>query len=72
MDIFLKEFQVGQIRIELSVQEEGECKVMFTAKDADNEILWKTPIMDSEGNVKVYPTVEEAFADAQKRLKIYS
>jgi hypothetical protein len=73
MEIFSKEFQLGPIYIELSVQETDECTVIFTAKDSNSsEILWRTYLIDEKGKPKVYRSVDEAFLDAQTRLKIYN
>ena len=72
MDIFLREIQLGKIRIELSVQEKDGCTVIFTAKDSDDAILWKSAVTDENGKIIVYPTVEDAFNDAENRLKVNS
>lgn len=72
MDIFLKEVRVGQISIELSIQETEGCTVIFTVKNVNNEILWKTHLLGEDGKPKVYRSVDEAFLDAQFRLKIYN
>ena len=72
MEIFSKEIQLGIIKIELSVQENEDCTVVLTAKDQLDEILWRTPLKDHEGNIKTYPTVSEAFLDAESKLKTYA
>ena len=70
MDIFLREIQLDKIRIELSVQEKDGCTVILTAKDSENSILWKSAVTDENGKIIVYPTVEDAFIDAETRLKV--
>ena len=72
MEIFSREIQLSVIKIELSVQKREGCRVIFTAKDKTNGIIWKTPLKDSQGNTKIYPTVADAFQDAEAKLKIYS
>jgi hypothetical protein len=73
MEIYSKEIQLGTLKIELSVQEsKGNCSAMFTAKDSRNEIMWKTPITNADGEIKIYPSVEDAFYDAEQKLKLYS
>ena len=72
MDIHLKEYKVGNIRIELTVQGKDGCKMVLTAKDRNNEILWKTYVTDDFGRTKIYPSVEEALEDADARMKSLS
>lgn len=68
MEVFSKEIQVGNIKIELSIQESnGTRRVVFTAKDENDRRIWRTPILDN-GEVKTYENDEEAILDAEKKL----
>ena len=71
MEIFSKEVQFGIIKIQLSVREDENCTVVFTAKDQSDEIIWTAPLKDSEGKIKTYPTASEAFLDAEQRMMTY-
>jgi hypothetical protein len=68
MEYFVEEYHVGNLIIQLSIQEQKGCRVIFTAKDVDNRRVWKTPVMDNNGKVKVYPNQQEAILDAKKKL----
>lgn len=72
MEIHLKEYKVGNIRIELAVQEKDGCKMVLTAKDSNNEILWRTFVTDGVGKAKIYSSVREALEDADARMKLLS
>lgn len=72
MDLHLKEYKVGNIRIELTVLEKDGCKMVLTAKDKNNEILWKTYVTDDFGRTKIYTSVEDALEDADARMKSLS
>jgi hypothetical protein len=68
MEILSKEIQVGNIFIELSIQEiEGTKRVVLTAKDEKNRRLWRTPILDN-GSIKTYDNSEDALADAERKV----
>jgi hypothetical protein len=70
MEYFVEELRVGNLRIELSIQQgQGcRCRVVFTAKDEDNRRIWRTPVMDENGEVKIYENQDEAISDARKKL----
>jgi hypothetical protein len=70
MEYFVEELRFGNLRIELSIQEGQGCRVIFTAKDKDNRRIWKTPIMDLNGKVKVYENQQDAIIDARKKLAL--
>jgi hypothetical protein len=86
MEVFSKEFKVGLLRIEMSVQDSfrhvvtneagsytlKNFTVYLTAHDIDGRRIWVTPIMDSHGQVKIYSSVEEAVLDARHKLGIQS
>lgn len=68
MEIFSKEIQIGNIIIELSIQEsKGTKRVVITAKDDQNRRLWRTPILDN-GEIKTYDSQEDAIEDAEKKV----
>ena len=68
MEVFSKEFQVGNIKIELSIQDiHGTKRVVFTAKDENDRRIWRTPILDN-GEIKTYKSEEDAMQDAEKKL----
>lgn len=69
MDIHLKDYSFGNLRIELTVQNNDGCKMILTAKTSNNEILWKTYMTDEFGKAKVYPSLNEALEDADMRMK---
>lgn len=69
MEVFSKEIQIGNLRIELSVEEERGCsKVIFTARDEEDRRVWRTPLMDLNGDIKLYRSQEEAIIDAERKL----
>lgn len=69
MEVFSKEIRVGNLRIELSVEEEHGCsKVIFTARDEEDRRVWRTPLMDLNGDIKLYRSQEEAIIDAERKL----
>ena len=72
MEIFSKDIQMGVIKIELTVQESEGCTVIFTAKDDMDGVIWRVPLKDSDGKIKVYPTAADAFLDAERKLRIYN
>jgi hypothetical protein len=68
MEIFLKEIEIGNITIELSIQESnGSNRVVITAKDDQNRRLWRTPVLDN-GEVKTYDSAEDAIEDVEKKV----
>jgi hypothetical protein len=68
MEVYSKEIQVGNIIIELSIQDiDGTKRVVLTAKDDQNRRLWRTPILDN-GSVKTYDNSEDALADAERKV----
>lgn len=68
MEIFSKEIPVGNIIIELSIQEiNGSKRVVITAKDDQHRRLWRTPILDN-GEIKTYESDQDAIDDAEKKV----
>jgi hypothetical protein len=68
MEIFFEEVKFEKLIIQVSIQEGKGCRVMITAKDQENRRIWKTPVMDCNGEVKVYETPQEAIEDARKKI----
>lgn len=71
MEYFVEELRLGNLRIELSIQEGKGCRVIFTAKDEDNRRIWKTPVMDDNGEIMVYQNQHDAIIDAKRKLSYY-
>jgi hypothetical protein len=71
-EVFSKEVQIGQLTIEYAVIDKDGCRVTFTAKDDEHRRIWRTELTDSDGNPKVYPNVQEAINDANRKLKSIS
>ncbi len=67
-EIFSREVVIGALTIEYSVIDKDGCRVTFTAKDVEHRRIWRTELTDAEGNAKVYSTVQEAIADANRKL----
>jgi hypothetical protein len=72
MEYFIEELRFGNLRIELSIQKGQGCRVIFTARDDENRRIWKTPVMDENGEVKVYEDEESAIVEAKKKLAIFN
>lgn len=68
-EVFSKEVQIGELTIEYSVIEKDGCRVTFTAKDDEHRRIWRTELTDSNGNAKIYPNVQEAINDANRKLR---
>lgn len=71
-EVFSKEVLIGDLTIEYSVIEKEGCRVTFTAKDDEHRRIWRTELTDEDGNVKIYPTVQEAINDANRKIKSIS
>jgi len=69
MDVFSKQFTIGSLTIELSVEQTHGCRVIFTAKDRDDRRVWRTPLMDSNGEEKIYENCEDAILAGQRKLQ---
>lgn len=67
-EIFSREVVIGALTIEYSVIDKDGCRVTFTAKDDEHRRIWRTELTDADGNAKVYSTVQEAIADANRKL----
>ena len=65
---FLREVELGGLKIEISIVENGGFKVYLMAKDMDDRRLWRTALTDADGNVKVYNSVSEAIAEAENTI----
>ena len=65
-EILLREVNLGQVRIELSVHQKDGWSVWLTARDQENRRIWRTPLTDDEGRVKIYENVHEAVLDADR------
>jgi hypothetical protein len=88
MEIYSVELDLGQLKIEVSVQntspriifndesDYGHCDLNFnvylTAWDKDGRRLWRTPVMDKDGKPKVYESIDEALEDATSRFYEHS
>jgi hypothetical protein len=83
MEIYSVELDLGQLKIEVSIQNtspritfstlEGDhCDLNFnvflTAKDKSGRRLWRTPITDTEGKPKIYESIDDALMDATVRF----
>jgi hypothetical protein len=68
MEFIIEEIRQGQILFILSVLERQGCRIFITAKDADNRRIWKTPLMDDRGNIKVYQNAGAAVTDAKNKI----
>ena len=68
MEYFVEQIKFGNLTIELSVEQGQGCRVIFTDRDEENRRVWKTPVMDLNGEVKVYDNQEDAIHDAKKKL----
>jgi hypothetical protein len=71
-EVFSKEVLIGNLTIEYSIIDKDGCRVTFTAKDDEHRRIWRTELTDQDGNVKVYPTVQDAILDANRKLKSIS
>jgi hypothetical protein len=71
-EVFSKEVLIGNLTIEFSVIEKDGCRVTFTAKDDEHRRIWRTELTDEDGSVKIYPSVQEAINDANRKLKSIS
>ena len=65
---FLREVELGGLKIEISIVENGGFKVYLMAKDMDDRRLWRKALTDADGNVKVYNSVSEAIAEAENTI----
>ena len=72
MEYFVEEFKLGNLTIELFIQEGQGCRVIVTARDEENRRVWKTPVMDTNGEVKVYDNQEDAIDDTRKKFNLLS
>jgi hypothetical protein len=70
MEFVAVEIHVGKLTFVLSVLEKQGCKVFITAKDEDNRRIWKTPLLDGNGEMLTYPTSNEAIEGAKQKLSI--
>jgi hypothetical protein len=84
MEIYTQEIVFGNLVIELSVHEgvklrtgaateaekngEVQFHIYLTARDTENRIVWKTPIMTDRGAIKYYRSPEEAVDDAKYKI----
>jgi hypothetical protein len=70
MEFVVDEIHVGKLTFVLSVLEKHGCKVFITAKDEDNRRIWKTPLLDLNGEMLTYPTSDMAIESAKQKLSI--
>jgi len=49
---------------------EVQFHIYLTARDEENRIVWKTPIMTDYGSIKYYRSGEEAIADARHKIEL--
>lgn len=66
---FLREIDLGSLKIEILIVENGGYKVYLTAKDIDDRRLWRTALTDPDGNIKVYRSVSEAVREAENTIE---
>ena len=66
---FLREVDLGSLKIEISIVENWGYKVYLTAKDLDDRRLWRTALTDADGNVKEYTSVSEAIIEAESTIE---
>lgn len=70
MEYFVEEVKLGNLTLELFIQEGQGCRVIVTARDGENRRVWKTAVMDTNGEPKVYENQEAAIDDARKKLNV--
>jgi hypothetical protein len=68
---FISETQIGKLKLEFSAFHDEGFVLFLTARDEENRVLWSTPVMDVDGNVKKYLSVQEAVDEASKKLALY-
>jgi hypothetical protein len=68
MEFIVDEVHLGKLTFVLSVLEKQGCRVFITAKDEDNRRIWKTPILDGNGDISTFPDVRAAIDETMKRL----
>ena len=66
---FLREVELGSLKIEILIVQNGGFKVYLLAKDIDDRRLWRTALTDADGNVKVYNSVSDAIAEAENTIE---
>ena len=69
MDTHLKDYKLGDLRIELTAQEADGCQMLLTAKSRNNKVLWRTYITNEYGLPKTFQSIAEALADVDSRMK---
>jgi hypothetical protein len=85
MEIYSVELDLGQLKIEVSIQNTSpriiysdhfdieqtdlSFNVYLTAKDKKGRRLWRTPITDMDGKPQVYLSIDEALSDATSRFQ---
>ena len=68
MEVFVEEFNLGSVKIQLSIQEkQGMSVVMLTVNDTENRRILKTPLMVN-GEVKMFENEAEAIQEAKKTI----
>jgi hypothetical protein len=65
-EIFLKEVDLGLLRVEITIIEKTGYRVILTATDSDNRRIWKTALTHENGHPKIYACVSDAISDAEK------
>jgi hypothetical protein len=70
MELFAEEYWVGNLKMDVSVQEGQGCRVIITARDDKNRRIWRTPLTDENGEIKIYSSHEEAILEARKALGV--
>ena len=66
---FYGEVDLGSLRIEISIHAHDGYKVYFTAKDNDDRPVWRTPLTDAGGNIKIFRSLSDAITDAEKIIE---
>jgi hypothetical protein len=67
MEVFFDIIKRGKLKIQLSVQENHGCSVIFTASDERDRRILKAPILHN-GKIKIYPNAQAAISDAMNKL----
>lgn len=68
MEFFEEEVQLGRLKIILSVLAKQGCSVYITAKDENNRKVWKTPLLNEDGEVGIYSDYQVALTEAKKKI----
>lgn len=68
MEYIVEELELGRLRLALSILEKQGYRIFITARDSENRRLWKTPLMDGDGHIKVFQDTAEALMEVKNKL----